>query len=267
MIPVIPVIASLLVAAGVAFANVEVGSALPNPSLAGLDGIERPLFDSQRVTVFLFFDPQQDHSREVLGALAELQKNLKDGDVRWVGVVSDRFSPESASSALTESGVSLETVIDAGDRLYGELGVRLYPTMGIADSDATLRAYLPYAKVNYMSALEAHLRHTLGQIDDAALDQALHPVAIDVSSNAAQVGRTLKLARMLWNSGKKEKALTIAREATETAPDLADPHALVGFFLVEDGFCEEGRASLSVALEIEPEHAEAQAALLECPLP
>jgi tetratricopeptide (TPR) repeat protein len=262
--PVISVIVSWLVIAGVAFANVDVGSTLPNPSLDGLDGIERPLVDRKRVTVFLFFDPQQDHSIEVLSALAELQRDLEDADVRWVGVVSDRFSPENAVSALNESGARLETVIDSGDRLYGELGVRLYPTLGIADAGATLRAYLPYSKINYMSTLEAHLLHTLGRIDDAELDRAMHPTAIDISSSEAEVGRTLKLARMLWANGKKDKALTMAREAAEKAPDLAEPHALVGVFLVEDGRCEEARASLDQALEIDPDHPEAKEALLEC---
>jgi len=260
-------IVSLLLTAGVAFANIEVGSALPNPSLAGLDGIERSLVDPERVTVFLFFDPQQIHSRDVLGALAELQREFDDTGVRWVGVVSDRFSSESAASALSDSGVRLETVVDSGDRLYGELGVRLYPTAGIADTDATLRAYLPYAKVNYMSGLEAHLRHTLGQIDDGALDRALHPTAVDVSSTAAAVGRTLKLARMLWDNGKADKALAKAREAAEAAPDLADAHALVGVFLAEQGLCEEARVNLTRALEIDPSHSEAGAALLVCRSP
>ena len=118
-----------------------------------------------------------------------------------------------------------------------------------------------------MGAVEAHLRHVLGQIDDAALDRALHPTTVDVSSDAAAVGRTLKLARMLWDNGKRDKALTKAREAAEAAPNLADPHALVGIFLVEEGRCEEGRESLSRALEIDPDHAEARAALLDCPSP
>ncbi len=264
MTPVISAIASWLVIAGVAFANVDVGSTLPNPSLNGLDGIERPLVDHQTVTVFLFFDPQQDRSIEVLSALAELQQDLEDADVRWVGVVSDRFSLEDAASVLDQSGARLETLIDSGDRLYGDLGVRLYPTLGIADTGATLRAYLPYAKVNYMSTLEAHLLHTLGRIDDAELDRELHPAAIDISSNEAEVGRTLKLARMLWINGKKDKALAMARETAEKAPDLAEPHALVGIFLVEDGRCEEARASLDKALEIDPNHSEARQALLAC---
>lgn len=257
-------IASVLVVSGMAFAYVDIGSPVPNPPQIGMDGVERSLVDSQAVTAFLFFHPKQEHSLEVLRALADLQKMMKDADIHWVGVVSDRFASEIVDAALAESGVDLETIIDEGDRLYGDLGVRLYPTIGIADSGGTLRAYLPYAKVNYMGALEAHLRHALGQIDDAALDLALHPTSADVSSQEAEVGRILKFARMLWDRDKRDKALAKAQEAVQTAPDLADPHALVGFFLVEMGNCDEGRTSLNRALEIDPDNTEALAALGKC---
>lgn len=257
-------IVSLLAVSGMAFANIEIGSPVPNPSMTGMDGVERTLVDPERVTAFLFFDPRQEHSLEVLRALADLQERMKDDDIYWVGVVSDRFQSETVTSALAESGVGLETVIDEGDRLYGELGVRLYPSIGIADPGGMLCAYLPYAKVNYMGALEAHLRHALGQIDDGALDRALHPTSVDVGSDEAEVGRLLKFARMLWDREKREKALAKAQEAVQAAPDLADPHALVGFFLAEMGNCEEARTSLNRALEMDPENSEALAALTKC---
>lgn len=254
----------MLIMSGMAFAYVDIGSPVPNPSLTGLDDVERSLVHSEGVTAFLFFDPQQDHSLEVLRSVAGLQSEMKDDDIHWVGVVSDRFPPETVASVLAGSGVSLETVIDSGDRLYGDLGVRLYPTIGIADSGGTLRAYLPYAKINYMGALEAHLRHALDQIDDEALDLALHPTSADVSSKEADAGRLLKFARMLWDREKRDKALAKAQEAVEAAPDLADPHAMVGFFQVEMGNCEEGRAHLKRALDIDPGHPEALAALTRC---
>ncbi len=257
-------IASILFVSGLAFANGEVGAPAPNPSLAGLDGVERALLDPERVTVFLFFNPQQDHSLEVLRALAELQGEMGEAAIDWVGVVSDRFPSQGVISAIAESGVSLETLIDSGDRLYGALGVRLYPTMGIADSGGVLLAYLPYAKVNYMGALEAHLKHAQGQIDDEALDRALHPISVDVGTHEAEIGRTLKFARMLWDREKQEKALAQAKEAVEAAPELAEPHAVVGIFLVEMGNCDEGRESLNRALSIDPGIEEARAALAKC---
>ncbi len=257
-------LASVLVLSGMAFANIEIGSKVPNPSLAGLDGVEQSLVDPHGVTAFIFFHPQQEHSLEVLRALADLQGEMKDADIHWVGVVSDRFPSETVASVLAESGADLEVLIDSGDRLYGEMGVRLYPTMGIADSGGMLRASLPYTKVNYMGALQAHLRHALGQTDDATLDLALHPTSIDVGSHEAEVGRQLKFAQMLWDREKKEKALAKAQEAVEAAPELADPHALVGFFQVEMGNCEDGRENLNRALAIDPDHPKARAALSEC---
>lgn len=264
MTPLNSGVVSLLLISGLAFANVEIGSPVPNPSLADMDGVERHLLDPEHVTAFFFFDPAQDRSVEMLGNLAELQKRMEGADIHWVGVISDRFSSEAVVAVLGESGANLNIVVDTSDQLYGELGVRLYPSIGIADSGGALRAYLPYAKVNYMGSFEAHLRHTLGQIDDGELDRALNPTSANVGTHEAEIGRSLKFARMLWDREKREKALTKAQEAVTAAPDLADPHALVGCFQVEMGNCEEGRVSLNRALEIDPDHAEARAALEKC---
>ncbi len=264
MTPLLVGAGSVAVAAGLLFANVEVGATIPNPILKDREGVARSLVDPEKPTAFLFFDPHKPRCLEVMGAMADLQKDLEDVDIVWVGVVSDRFSPESVKAALDGSGIHLDIVIDPGDRFYGELGVRLYPTVGIADSTGTLRAYLPYTKVNYTAALEAHLRNVLGQITDEELQQALDPTEIEINSNEIQAGRNLKFARMLWHKGKQEKALSMARKAVEIAPDLAEAHAAVGGFLVEMGQCDESSESLRRALEIEPDNAEALAALSRC---
>jgi len=257
-------IASALAMVGLVFANVEVGSVVPEATLEGPAGVACSLVDSQRVTVFLFFDPDQEHSREVLQSLGRLQNGMGEPGVRWIGIVSDRVPEDVTAEVVDKAGVDLNIVVDRGDALYGALGVRLFPSIGIVDTEGLLRAYLPFAKVNYMGSVEAYLRHVLGQIDDEELQQALQPKSIDVHSQEAEIGRTLKFARMLWDAGKRDKALAKAQEAEENAPNLAGPHALVGFFLAEEGNCDEGRGHLDAALAIEPDHEGALAALSSC---
>ena len=264
MTSVVAWVSSALMLVGLVFANVEVGSVVPRVTLKGTDEVACSLVDAQRVTAFLFFDPEQEHSREVLQALGRLQKGMSEPGVRWIGIVSDRVPEDVTAEVVDSAGVDLSIVVDRGDALYGALGVRLFPSIGIVDTEGLLRAYLPFAKVNYMGSVEAHLRHVLGQINDEELQQALHPKSIDVHSQEAAIGRTLKFARMLWDAGKRDKALAKAQEAEENAPDLAGPHALVGFFMVEEGNCDDGRTHLDAALAIEPDHEGALAALSTC---
>ena len=254
----------VLLAVTMALSFVKVGTVVPNPSLPGVEGGEHALVDPQRLTVFLFFDPSQPHSREVMEEMARLQEKMAGENVRWVGVVSDRFDAAAAEALTGETGLKLELLVDRGDRLYGDLEVRLYPTLGLIDSRGVLLAYLPYRKVNFTGALEAYLRHALGQIDDEQLASALDPKAAHIGGNGAEAGRLLKFAGMLWQRGKRDAALSTARKAVEAAPGLAEAHATVGVYLAGMGDCEAARASLLEALKLDPECETARTALEEC---
>ncbi|MCD4747913.1 MAG: tetratricopeptide repeat protein [Thermoanaerobaculales bacterium] len=246
------------------FSNVDIGSVLPNPTLPGLDGVERSLLSEDQVSAFVFIHPEQEHSLEVLRDLVELRKEMVEKPVRWIGVVSDRFSEDSMRSALSEAGLEWETIIDKGDLLYGELGVRLYPSIGVADREGNLRAYLPYTKVNFMRSVQVHLLHTLGEIDDEELKAALRPKSVDFGGNGAAAGRNIRFARMLLDAGKLDKALAKARDVVTASPDSAEAHALVGFILVQQGQCDAAQESLQRALELDPKNVTAKTARDQC---
>jgi len=247
---------------GLAFA--QVGTVIPNPTMAGIDGKQHALVDPQRLSVFLFFDPAQPRCLEVMKEMAGLQGSFSGDTVRWVGILSDRFDEATAAAAVRKARLALEILIDPGDTLYGALEVRLYPTVGILDKAGVLKAYLPYRKVNFTGALEAEIRHALGEIDDAALERALHPQAADIGGANAEAGRLLRFAGMLWKMGKKEKALATARKALETAPSSAEAQALVGIYLAGMGNCGEAIPNLQEALKLDPDNAEARRALTGC---
>ena len=247
-----------------AFANIDIGEQLPNPSLPDLEGVERSLIAADEVSVFVFFHPEQDRSSEVLRQLAEVKIRLKDKRVYWIGVVSDRFGAEAAAAALLETGIDLPSIIDAADGLYGAVGVRLYPSIGVTDSQGRLHAYLPYTKVNYMALVEAQIRHALGEINDDELEAASHPPEVSTGGDGAAAARNLRFAGMLLDSGKTEKALEKARAAVELDPTSAEAHAMVGTILVELGDCEGARESLGRAIELDDSLAAASQALEGC---
>lgn len=247
-----------------AFANIDIGEQLPNPSLPDLEGVERPLIAADEVSVFVFFHPEQDRSLEVLRQLAEVKIRVKDKGVYWIGVVSDRFGAEAAASALQETGLDLPSIVDAADGLYGAVGVRLYPAIGVADRRGRLHAYLPYTKVNFMALVEAQIRHALGEINEDELAAASQPPEVTTGGDGAAAARNLRFASMLLDSGKTEKALEKARAAVELDPTSAEAHAMVGTILVELGDCEGARESLGRAVELDDSLAAASQALEGC---
>src|SRR4051794_3867235 len=128
--------------AGYAFTNVEIGQKIENPSLPTLEGGNHELVATKALAnVFIFIRPEQDHSAETLRAMAECEEEFAGKPVHWVAVVSDAYPADQVKAFVRGTGVRMPVLVDAGDRLYGALGVRLHPTVGIADGAAKLLAY------------------------------------------------------------------------------------------------------------------------------
>jgi tetratricopeptide (TPR) repeat protein len=254
----------VLASACLAFANIGLGTPVPGPTLPGLDGQPRQVVAAGQVCAIVFFDPDQDRSRHTLSTVQGLRDELAGRGVRWTGIVSGSVGAEAVAAELRDVGSDLPTVVDPADGYYGQLGVRLFPTVAVVGADGNLAAYLPFSQVHYAETIRAHLLHALGELTDEQLQSALRPGEVAWGGDAAAAQRQLRLARMLRAAGKPDKALEAAREAVRQAPDWAEAHALVGVVLVEEGDCEGARVSLERALALDPGHAEAREALDAC---
>jgi tetratricopeptide (TPR) repeat protein len=259
------VIAATLVAAffprpGRAFSNVAVGDPLENVTLRTLDGGKAELLSRQhRGSVFVFFRPGQDHSADALVELAAVQRELAGRSLRFVGVVSDAWPAEEVRETVRKAGVDWPVLVDAGDALYGKLGVRLHPVVGIADRSLKLFAYEHFRKINFREIMLARLRLALGEIDQAAMDRAIDPPKGTLPGDDPRdvARRHVNLARQLWKRGNAEKALEYCRRSLEVAP-LADAWALQGEVLAAQGRCPQALPAFDAALKIEPAHAVAK---------
>jgi len=237
---------------------------VPNPDMPTATGGKEKLLAPEGLTVFIFFDPGGDHSREVLFQIAGIQAKMSEEKIHWKGILSDRFDVGAAAEMLTRSGADLDLLIDTGDRLYGQLKIRLYPTVDIADAQGVLHAYLPYTRANFDASLEAQLLHALGRIDDAQLAKALEPHAMEVNSSSAEAARMLKLAAILWKNDKREKAVEMAEKAVVISPESAGAQAALGLYLARSGQCREATAHLEKAAASMPENEEVTTALSHC---
>ncbi len=221
-----------------AFKYVAVGDRLPRMRLPAVGRQARLDYlggGTDRVRVFAFVGEGSERSTSLLRIFARLHQRFADRPVHWCLIVTDR---DSAAWADTVAAVcpGVPALLDEGDALYGTLGVPLTPVVGVADSLGVLRAYLPYRKVNYEAVIAGHVRHLLGEIDAAALARILSPPRRRVhDSAAASVERSLKLARLLLERGKPDKALSLAEKAVARYPDepaaqvlLAEVHAALG---------------------------------------
>lgn len=246
--------------AGAAFANVDVGQKLENEELPTLDGGRASLLSPRALAnVFVFFRPGQDRSLALLKALAACEKEFADRPVRWVAVVSDSHPAADVKAVVAGSGIRMPVLVDEKDHLYGKLGVRLHPVVGIADDRGTLLEYVPFHQVNYCDMIRIRIRRALHEVDQAAVDRVDHPpqALFPNAVPGAEAGRRVKLGELLLESGQWAKALEQARIALEKEPTLVAALVLQGRALAGQGKCAKATAAFDQALKLDPANAPA----------
>src|SRR6266568_9215176 len=162
--------AIFLPASAHAFANVALGETLENVELSTLAGGKEALLSAQtQANVFIFFRPQQENSIKALKAIAECERTFAGKPVRWVAVVSSSWSAQEVRASVALAGAHIPVLIDQDDALYGKLGVRLHPVVGVANEKFALIAYEPFQDVNYCDRVKGQVRYALKEIGKTEL--------------------------------------------------------------------------------------------------
>lgn len=269
-LPLLP--AAILVAAtlysstGQSFKHVAIGDTLKNPTLPTLDGKQATLLRADRkVSVFMFLRPDQEYSKYVLDEMARCEHEFEGKSVAWVAIVSDYYPKTVVQPLVDEAGFKSPVLIDAGDTLYGDLGVILQPVVGIADGKLKLVAYQPFAKVNFCNVIRARILFQLGEISQAELDRAINPPKAELGGENEVAQRNLRFAEMMYKSKKYDVASERLQKCLEHDPKHAPCHALLGAIAADQGQCDVAKPALQKALELDPANQVALEAKKRCP--
>jgi len=252
---------------GRAFSNVAIGETLDNPWLPTLEGGRAELL-SRRVTVslFVFVRPQQEHSLDALRDLEAVRRELLGKPVRFVAVVSDAWPADEVRALVKAAGVEWPMLVDGGDALYGKLGVRLHPVVGLADKALKLVAYEHFRQINFREIILARLRVALGELKEADMTRVLEPEKATTGSPQAEARRFVNLGKALWKRHNAGQALQAARKSLEAAPSAA-AWALQGEILAAGGDCQAALPAFEAALRLDPADATAQRGRQGCRSP
>ncbi len=251
----------------VAFTNVAVGARLDPEEMPTLDGGKAALLSpTAEANVFIFFRPQQEHSTETLKAMAACEKEFQARPVHWVAVVSSRWDAADIRKVVQETGIRMPVLVDQDDRLYGKLGIRLHPVVGVADGQYRLLAYEPFMKVNYCDRIRARIQLALKDITE---DQARKVDAPDKATmpgdvEGAALARRVKMGRMFLGSKQWDKAEAEARTVLEKDPRNVGALVLLGDALAGKGDCPAAVERYAAALAIDPASAGASAGKKSC---
>lgn len=235
--------------------RVQVGETVDDAELPTLDGKrDRLLARGPKVNVFVFFRPQQEHSLDTLKELATCEQEFAAKPVRFVGVVSDSWPADEVRAFVKEAGVRMTVLVDEGDALYGRLGIRLHPVIGIVDAKRTLAAFEPFRQINYCERVKVRIRYALGEVGAAEIAKVDEPARATTRTDDGVAKRHLNFARMLHRIQQEEKALEEVQKSLAMVPSAA-AHALEGEILGALGRCPDALRAFDAALKIEPANA------------
>jgi tetratricopeptide (TPR) repeat protein len=245
----------------------EPGTKLDPVDLPALAGGKAPFFSrSVKANVFLFYRPGHERSLDALRQITACEKDLASRSVRWVIIVSGTAPAAEVKAEVAASGTRMPVLVDEGDKLYQALQVRTLPAVGVADGGGVLRAMEPYRQLDFTDIVKAHVLFTVGEIDRAALDRALHPEGSPLPGGdlVEKSMRDVNMARRLLELGQVDAAVKQAQRALEQAPVPA-AFAVLALGYARQGRCPEAGRMLDQAQRVAPESAEIPEARKLCP--
>jgi tetratricopeptide (TPR) repeat protein len=233
--------------------RVQIGDPVDDAEMRTIDGRkDHFLQKGLTVNVFVFFRPQQEHSLDTLKDLARCEQEFEKKPVRWVGVVSDSFTADEVKAVVKESGVRMAVLVDEGDALYGKLGIRLHPVIGIVDRKSRLTAFEPFRAINYCERVRVRVRQLLGEATEADVAAVDAPASSPLPHSPAGVARRhANFARRLLDIGQPDQALAELEKSLAIQPSAA-AFALRGKILAGKGKCPDALRDLDDALKLEP---------------
>ncbi len=244
--------------------RIQVGDPVQDAELRTIDGRKEHLLGKGALAnVFIFFRPEQDRSLDTLKDMASCEKEFAAKAVRWVGVVSDSWSPEVVKAFVKDAGTRMPVLIDEGDALYGKLGIRLHPVIGIVDGKGKLAAFEPFRQINYCERIRVRIKLLLGEATEADVARVDSPERATTRTDDGVAKRHVNFARTLHQIKQDDKALEELRKSFAVAPSVL-AYVLEGQILAGQGKCADALRSFDAALKIEPGNTVAQDGRKSC---
>lgn len=237
------------------------GETAPEFSLNSVDGNVISLSDYKgSITVLLYLRTEQTRSLTNLDEVQDIYTRYKEKGIRMIGIIAKPENREAILKVMAERKIDFPVLIDSERTVYGNYGIRVYPSTVILDRDGRFAYGIPGHALSYKTRVEGDLRFMLGEITEKELAELFAPRAkIDKATLAAE--RRYNLALKFLKLGLFEQAVDTAIQSIEANPDIAKSHILLGFLFLDMRDIDEAFEEFSTALQIAPDSHDAMTGL------
>jgi tetratricopeptide (TPR) repeat protein len=239
--------------------NVKRGEAVPAFRMSASDGT---MIDSSllrgKVVVLVYLSAEQKSSEQAAGDSSEVMKKFGEAPVTLLHATADIVHKPYFDRLRAERGIEAPLGLDTGRRLYGDLGLIVFPTTIVADKEGVLRHVISTRSPDYPWILECSIRHALGEFDDATLAERLKSRGPELGSPKSLAARHRSAARLLREKGLNDAARAELLRAREFDPE--DPNITLDLADIDlaTGHADEARTLAAGILEHNPVHRRAQ---------
>jgi predicted CXXCH cytochrome family protein len=182
-----------------------------------VSGIEVEVPDLKRPTLLVLMRADQIREDQVLKAVAQVVPDEERAQV--VVVLCGKEAAEQAQLLVAAKKVSWPVVPDADYDLSRRMGLHVWPTVVVVQSDGAQLTRMGGAPQSLATELSAWLDLAARKIDRATLDQRLAKQNPWEEEPARRAGRLLQMGQRLLNDNNPDAARRLLAEALRIQPD------------------------------------------------
>lgn len=238
------------------------GQAAPEFSLISVNGNRVSLSDYRgSIIVILYLRADQKRSLLNMDEVQDILGRYRDKGVRVIGIIADSESKEAIIKVIRERDIDYPVLIDAERNVYGDYGIRVYPSTVILDRDGKFAYGIPGHTLSYKTRVEGDIRFMLGEITEKQLAEILSPPVVLRDKATLTAERRYNLALKFVDARLIDQAIDTALSSVEASPDIAKSHILLGFLYLDIEEVDKAFEEFSTALQITPDAHDAMTGL------
>jgi tetratricopeptide (TPR) repeat protein len=233
--------------------SIPMGGIAPDFTLSSVEGKKVSLNEYRGKTVVLiYWKTAQDRSLLALEDGMDIFKRYRGKGVHVIGLIAEADKQEKIRRIIKDHKIDFPVLLDLDRRVYGDYGIRVYPSTIIINKDGKLAYDIPGHAPTYKMILEGYLQYMLGEIDKERLKEIISPHKDVKDKLALKAERRYNLALQFAEAGLIKQAMESVKETIELKPDIAKPHILLGFLFLQIKDADMALQEFSKAIEIDP---------------
>lgn len=239
--------------------NVRKGEPVPALKLPGIAG---DMVDSDTcrgsVAVVVCLSAEQRSSELAAMESRDVVRQFEADNVKLIHVTADVVQKAYFQRFREERGLDVPLALDADRGFYARLGLIVLPTTIVMTPDGKLAHVISLRGPDYTHILDVYIRHALGKLTDAQVEEQLKARASATGSPKSQASTHRAAARYLREKGQLDAARDELVKARELDPANVDVLLDLADLCLARAELDEAEKLVAAVLESQPENRRAK---------